>query len=90
MMKIFSIFIFSLLTINYFSQPYSKSWLDLDYAGDSMPYHRLDIMLPEVQKPAYRLRLLFKALQRVNVQSQFVLVPTDDTGQVCSPINILK
>jgi acetyl esterase/lipase len=52
-MKRFTIFIFSLLYINCFSQQYSKSWKDLDYAGDSMTYHRLDIYLPEVEKPAY-------------------------------------
>jgi acetyl esterase/lipase len=52
-MKRFTIFIFSLLCINCFSQQYSKSWKDLNYAGDSMTYHLLDVYLPEVQKPTY-------------------------------------
>ena len=52
-MKIITIFILSLMYINSFSQQYSKSWKDLDYAGDAMIYHRLDIYLPEVEKPNY-------------------------------------
>src|SRR3990172_4710816 len=48
-----TIFIFSLIYINCFSQQYSKSWKDLDYAGDTMIYHRLDIYLPKVEKPTY-------------------------------------
>jgi acetyl esterase/lipase len=31
----------------------SKSWKDVDCAGDSMIYHKLDIYLPEVQKEKY-------------------------------------
>jgi len=42
-----------LFSINCFGQAYSKSWLDVNYAGDSNDYHRLDIYLPEIQKPAY-------------------------------------
>ncbi|MDE3057419.1 MAG: prolyl oligopeptidase family serine peptidase [Bacteroidota bacterium] len=53
MMKLFAISVLSLLYINCFSQQYSKSWKDLDYAGDSMVYHRLDIYLPEIEKPTY-------------------------------------
>ncbi len=52
-MKRFTIFIFSLMYINCFSQQYSKSWKDLNYAGDTMEYHRLDIYLPKVEKPTY-------------------------------------
>ena len=52
-MKFFTILIFLLVYINCYCQQYSKSWLDLDYAGDSMIYHRLDIYLPEVEKPTY-------------------------------------
>ncbi len=52
-MKYFTIFIFSLVYINCFSQQYSKSWKDLNYAGDTLNYHRLDIYLPEVEKPTY-------------------------------------
>jgi acetyl esterase/lipase len=46
-------FIFSLISINCFGQQYSKSWKDLDYASDTMKYHRLDIYLPKVEKPTY-------------------------------------
>jgi len=56
-MKQFTILIFSIVlfivSINCFSQQYSKSWKDLDYAGDAMIYHLLDIYLPEVEKPIY-------------------------------------
>jgi len=33
----------------------SKNWKDLNYAGDSMNYHNLDIYLPQVEKPNYPL-----------------------------------
>lgn len=36
-----------------FGQQFSKSWKDLNYAGDSANYHRLDIYLPQVEKPLY-------------------------------------
>ncbi len=36
-----------------FSQSYSKSWKDINYAGDSLVYHKLDIYLPEKVKPKY-------------------------------------
>ena len=52
-MKLPGIFFFCLLYINCFSQQYSKSWKDLNYAGDSLIYHMLDIYLPQVEKPAY-------------------------------------
>jgi len=52
-MKRRAIFIFLLLYINCFGQQYSKSWKDLNYAGDSLEYHRLDIYLPEVEKETY-------------------------------------
>lgn len=52
-MKRFTIFIFSLLYISCLGQQYSKSWKDVNYAGDSMVYHRLDIYLPKVEKPTY-------------------------------------
>jgi acetyl esterase/lipase len=52
-MKRITIGIIALLGINCFSQTYSKSWKDLNYAGDSFQYHRLDIYLPVVQKPVY-------------------------------------
>jgi acetyl esterase/lipase len=53
-MKRFTILISSfLLCINCFSQQYSKSWTDINYAGDTFVYHRLDIYLPQVEKPTY-------------------------------------
>jgi acetyl esterase/lipase len=52
-MKIITFFILSLMYINSFSQQYSKSWKDLNYAADSMVYHRLDIYLPEIEKSTY-------------------------------------
>ncbi|MDP4208866.1 MAG: alpha/beta hydrolase [Bacteroidota bacterium] len=52
-MKHILIIIFLLAGLNSFSQPFSKSWKDLNYAGDTMIYHRLDIYLPKVQKPSY-------------------------------------
>lgn len=52
-MNRFTFFILSLLYMNCFSQQYSKSWKDLNYAGDSFTYHMLDIYLPEIQKPTY-------------------------------------
>jgi acetyl esterase/lipase len=43
----------SLIYFNCTGQQYSKSWKDLNYGGDTMVYHRLDIYLPEIQKPVY-------------------------------------
>jgi acetyl esterase/lipase len=34
-------------------QQSSKSWTDLNYAGDDKQYHCLDIFLPETIKPSY-------------------------------------
>ena len=53
-MKQFLIFIFSLIIYtNCFGQQYSKSWKDLDYVGDGKVYHKLDIYLPQTEKPTY-------------------------------------
>ena len=52
-MKHFTIFILSVLSIGCYGQQYSKSWKDQDYAGDNMVYHKLDIYLPQTEKPAY-------------------------------------
>jgi acetyl esterase/lipase len=46
------------LSIYAFGQDYSKSWIDVNYAGDTMGYHQLDIYLPEVQKPIYPVVIL--------------------------------
>lgn len=52
-MKHLLIVIASLITVHCFGQQYSKVWKDLNYAGDSMNYHQLDIYLPKVQKKSY-------------------------------------
>jgi acetyl esterase/lipase len=52
-MKRFGVFVFLLASIHCFCQQFSKSWKDLNYAGEPMVYHRLDIYLPAVEKPAY-------------------------------------
>ena len=57
-MKSFTIIIFSLISTSCFGQQYSKSWMDLNYAGDTMKYHRLNIYLPEVKKPVYPVVIL--------------------------------
>ena len=44
---------FLLLCIVCFGQPTSSQWKDLNYADDTMKYHRLDIYLPEIKKPTY-------------------------------------
>lgn len=40
------IFALSFCFSNGFSQQYSKSWKDVNYAGDTMVYHKMDIYLP--------------------------------------------
>jgi len=53
-MKQISIFIFSLMICAHcFGQQYSKSWKDLDYGGDEKVYHKMDIYLPQTEKPTY-------------------------------------
>lgn len=52
-MNLFTFFILTLFYINCSCQQYSKSWKDLNYAGDTMTYHNLDIYLPVVKKPTY-------------------------------------
>jgi acetyl esterase/lipase len=52
-MKRFEIMMLSLFSITCSGQQYSKIWTDLNYAGDTMKYHRLDIYLPQMKKPAY-------------------------------------
>lgn len=52
-MKYFAVLIFSFITISCFGQQYSKSWKNINYAGDTMMYHMLDIYLPQTPKPSY-------------------------------------
>lgn len=54
----YSIIIVLLIFINGFAQEYSKCWKDLDYTGDTMVYHKLDIYLPKEQKPRYPVVIL--------------------------------
>ncbi len=52
-MKLITLTILSLLCINCYSQQYSKSWKDLNYANDTLKYHNLDIYLPKERKASY-------------------------------------
>lgn len=45
-MKFFALFILLLFSMNCFSQQNIRSWKDVNYAGDTMVYHNLDIYLP--------------------------------------------
>ena len=40
-------------TVNVTGQLYSKNWVDINYADDTLIAHRLDIYLPGVSKPLY-------------------------------------
>lgn len=49
-----SVLIITLLfSLNSIAQNYSKNWKDVNYAGDNMEYHRLDIYLPKAEKSTY-------------------------------------
>ena len=72
----FTFFIFWVVCINCFSQQYSESWKDLDYAGDSMVYHRLDIYFPEVEKPAYPAVILIYGSAWLSNNSKGIDLPT--------------
>ena len=53
-MKRFSILLLTLIGFTQcYSQQFSKNWKDLNYASDTMIYHKLDIYLPQVQKSSY-------------------------------------
>lgn len=53
-MKHAVVLLITLMSIQYcFGQQFSKSWKDVNYAGDTLIYHRLDIYLPKEQKPSY-------------------------------------
>lgn len=57
-MKSLTVIFLCLFCINCSGQQYSKSWIDINYAEDTMKYHRLDIYLPQQNKPAYPAVLL--------------------------------
>jgi acetyl esterase/lipase len=52
-MRLAFILIFTMLFIRSFGQPYAPAWKNVNYAGDTMVYHNLDIYLPHVQKASY-------------------------------------
>ena len=52
-MKTLLILIFSFANISCYGQESTKSWNDVNYAGDDKTYHLLDIYLPLVEKPFY-------------------------------------
>jgi acetyl esterase/lipase len=53
-MKTKSLLFFFFLTVGCsFGQQYSNSWKDINYAGDSMKYHMLDIYLPAKESRSY-------------------------------------
>ncbi len=52
-MKPITFIFFCFLITKAFGQTYSKNWKDVNYAGDSMGYHNLDIYLPQIEKPTY-------------------------------------
>jgi acetyl esterase/lipase len=47
------ILVFILVSSSCFGQEYSRSWKDINYAGDEMNYHNLDIYLPSVERSSY-------------------------------------
>ena len=51
-MKCFALIIVSFACANCFAQQ-KKSWRDVNYAGDTMAYHNLDIYLPEKAQSKY-------------------------------------
>lgn len=52
-MKKIVLLLLTIVSVNCFSQEYSKSWKDLNYASDSAVYHKLDIYLPKLEKKSY-------------------------------------
>lgn len=52
-MKLLKVVVALLYFLPASAQEFSKSWKDLNYAGDTMHYHLLDVYLPAVEKPGY-------------------------------------
>lgn len=52
-MKYLSLIAAILCGLTTLGQSWSKCWKDINYAGDSMVYHRMDIYLPKVEKASY-------------------------------------
>ena len=51
--KAVNLFLALVVAIGSFAQEFSGSWKDVNYAGDTMKYHLLDIYLPVQQKTSY-------------------------------------
>lgn len=51
--KTTAFFVFIFVFFNTYGQNIPKTWKDIDYAADSMVYHRLDIYLPKTPKEKY-------------------------------------
>ncbi len=52
-MKHLALLFFVLLSVQTIAQEYSNAWKDVNYAGDTMVYHNLDIYLPKQQQQTY-------------------------------------
>jgi len=52
-MKYFFLLLTVFVHVGCYSQRYSKSWNDVNYASDTMQYHNMDIYLPAVSKKSY-------------------------------------
>ncbi len=52
-MKYIAVVFILFVSLSGFGQSFSKCWKDVNYAGDTMVYHRLDIYLPKIQKKRY-------------------------------------
>lgn len=52
-MKLTAVFILLTFFLNVSGQEYAVSWKDVNYAGDSMAYHNMDIYLPKIEKHSY-------------------------------------
>lgn len=57
-MRIAAFLLLFLISINLKSQPYSNSWKDINYAGDTTLSHRMDIYLPKEVKDTYPVIIL--------------------------------
>ena len=57
MKKIISIVVISLFNIS-FAQNADKKWIDVNYANDGESYHNLDIHIPSIEKPSYKVVII--------------------------------
>ena len=52
-MKRIGFILLILIGLPVFGQSHSNCWKDVNYAGDSLAYHSLDIYLPTIEKATY-------------------------------------